>query len=90
MVAEQVEELKRACDRAGRDFSCMQRVMIATPMCGDPLESAKSCLQIAEQYAEIGMSELVIHWPRESGVYAGDEQALCDISTQVLPELASL
>jgi len=89
VVAAQVEELERACDRAGRDFSNLQRIMIATPMCGDPLESAKSCLEIAEQYAEIGMTQLVIHWPRESGVYAGDEQVLWDIATQVLPDLAS-
>lgn len=89
-VADQVRELKRACSRAGRDFSSMERIMIATPMCGNPLESAQSCLEIAEQYAEIGMSHLVIHWPRESGVYAGDERVLRDICAQALPRIASL
>jgi alkanesulfonate monooxygenase SsuD/methylene tetrahydromethanopterin reductase-like flavin-dependent oxidoreductase (luciferase family) len=89
-VADQLVELEQACDRAGRDFRALERIMIATPMCGDPLASAKSCLRIAEQYAEIGMSHLVIHWPRDSGVYAGDERVLEDIATEVLPRIAAL
>jgi len=89
-VTELVQELRRACDRAGRDLLDMERIMIVTPMCGDPLQSAKSCLRIAEQYAEAGMSHLVIHWPRESGIYAGDEQVMQDIAAEVLPAIASL
>jgi alkanesulfonate monooxygenase SsuD/methylene tetrahydromethanopterin reductase-like flavin-dependent oxidoreductase (luciferase family) len=89
-VAEQATELRRCCDRAGRDFLSMERIMIATPMCGNPLESAKTCLRIAEQYAEAGMSHLVIHWPRKSGIYAGDERVLADIADEVLPTISSL
>lgn len=89
-VTEQVTELRRSCDRAGRDFTGMERIMIATPMCGNPLESAKTCRRIAEQYAEAGMTHLVIHWPRASGMYAGDERVLRDIVGEALPAIASL
>ena len=90
VVTEQVAEFRRCCDRAGRDFLSMERIMIATPMCGNPLESAKACLRMAEQYAEAGMSHLVIHWPRESGIYAGDERVLRDIVGETLPAITAL
>lgn len=89
-VTAQVGELRRACELADRDFAAMERIMIATPMCGDPLESAKACLRIAEQYAEAGMTHLVIHWPRESGIYGGDEQVMRDIAAEALPRIAAL
>lgn len=89
-VSEQVRELKRACERAGRDFLSMERIMIVTPMCGNPLASAKSCLKIAERYAEAGMSHLVIHWPQERGLYAGDVRVMEQIAAEVLPAIAAL
>lgn len=89
-VARQVDELRRACDAADRDFDTMERIIIATPMCGNPLESAAACLRMAERYAKIGMTGLVIHWPRESGIYAGDERVLEDIAVTALPQLAEL
>ena len=89
-VTSQLGQLRRECEEAGRDFGAMERIMIATPMCGNPLESAKSCLRIAEQYAAAGMTHLVIHWPRESGWYAGDEQVIRDIAAEALPQIAGL
>jgi alkanesulfonate monooxygenase SsuD/methylene tetrahydromethanopterin reductase-like flavin-dependent oxidoreductase (luciferase family) len=89
-VVDQIGELERACDRAGRDFSELERILIATPMCGDPLSSAESCLRIAERYAAAGMTHLIIHWPRESGPYAGDPRVLEEIADSVLPRIHEL
>jgi alkanesulfonate monooxygenase SsuD/methylene tetrahydromethanopterin reductase-like flavin-dependent oxidoreductase (luciferase family) len=89
-VTAQVLQLRAACERAGRDFLALERIMIATPMCGDPLQSAKSCQRIAEQYAAAGMTHLVIHWPRESGIYAADEHVIHDIAGEALPQIAAL
>lgn len=36
-VVAQAEYLKRACDKAGRDFERLDRIFIATGMCGNPL-----------------------------------------------------
>jgi len=90
VVTGQVGQLRRACEEAGRAFDTMERIMIATPMCGNPLESAKSCLRIAEQYAAAGMTHLVIHWPRESGIYAADERVIHEIAAEALPRIAAL
>jgi alkanesulfonate monooxygenase SsuD/methylene tetrahydromethanopterin reductase-like flavin-dependent oxidoreductase (luciferase family) len=90
VVADQVNQLRRCCDRLDRDFLSMERIMIVTPMCGNPLESAKACQRIAEQYAETDISHLIIHWPRESGIFAGNERVLHDIVGEALPAIASL
>lgn len=90
VVAGQAEQLRRACAEADRDFSVMDRIFIATGMGGNPLESADSCLRIAERFAGAGMTHLVIHWPRDSGVFAGDARVLTDIATKVLPQIRDM
>ena len=32
----------------------------------------------------------MIHWPRESGMYAGDERVMQDIAGEVLAQIAAL
>jgi alkanesulfonate monooxygenase SsuD/methylene tetrahydromethanopterin reductase-like flavin-dependent oxidoreductase (luciferase family) len=90
IVAAQAERLRRACDEAGRDFDELERIYITTGWAGDPVASPASCLEIAERYASVGITHLVIHWPRESGVYAGDPEALPRIAESALPQIAQL
>jgi len=90
IVAKQVADLRTACGEVGRDFDSLPRIMIATPMVGDPLASPEACLRIATSYAEVGMTELVIHWPRPSGMYAGDPRILEAIAADVLPAVHRL
>lgn len=90
IVAGQVEQLERACEREGRDFTEVDRIFIATGIAGDPLESPERCLEIAERVAAVGMTHLVIHWPRESGVYAGDPRVIEQIAADVLPRVHEL
>jgi alkanesulfonate monooxygenase SsuD/methylene tetrahydromethanopterin reductase-like flavin-dependent oxidoreductase (luciferase family) len=89
-AAGQVEQLGRACEEVGRKLSEVERIFIATPMAGNPLASPDACLALAERCAAIGMSHLLVHWPRASGVYAGDEAALERIASEVLPEVHRL
>jgi alkanesulfonate monooxygenase SsuD/methylene tetrahydromethanopterin reductase-like flavin-dependent oxidoreductase (luciferase family) len=89
-VASQASELKRACDREGRDFASLDRIFLATGMGGNPLQSPDACLRTAESYAAIGMTHLILHWPRETGVYANDPRALEDVAAKVLPQIQAL
>lgn len=89
-VAEQARRLAWECDRAGRDYARLDRMFIATPMSGDPQRSAADCLRLAERAAEAGMTHLIIHWPREDGIYAGDPRVLADIAADVLPQVHRL
>lgn len=37
--------------------------------------------------AELGFTDVIAHWPRSEGVYAGHESVLEDVADEVLPEL---
>jgi alkanesulfonate monooxygenase SsuD/methylene tetrahydromethanopterin reductase-like flavin-dependent oxidoreductase (luciferase family) len=89
-VAAQVERLRRACDEAGRAFAGLDRIFVTTGWAGEPLAGAGQCLEIAERYAAAGITHLVIHWPREHGVYAGDPRALARIAREALPRIHGL
>jgi alkanesulfonate monooxygenase SsuD/methylene tetrahydromethanopterin reductase-like flavin-dependent oxidoreductase (luciferase family) len=90
VVAAQVEGLRRACDEAGRDVDGLDRVFVAAGWAGDPLAGAGACLRMAECYAGVGITHLVVHWPRESGVYAGDPEVLHRIAADALPGIREL
>jgi alkanesulfonate monooxygenase SsuD/methylene tetrahydromethanopterin reductase-like flavin-dependent oxidoreductase (luciferase family) len=40
------------------------------------LSSVEHALEVVHGAAEAGFTDVVLHWPRESGVYAGDERVL--------------
>jgi alkanesulfonate monooxygenase SsuD/methylene tetrahydromethanopterin reductase-like flavin-dependent oxidoreductase (luciferase family) len=91
VVAGQLDALKRACDRAGRDVGEIDRIFVPTPLSGcDPLESVGSYLRIAEACAEIGMTHVVVHWPRPEGIYAGSMDTFHRIAADGLPQVAEL
>ncbi len=90
MGAGQADRLRRACEEAGRDFEELDRIFIATGWAGDATASADACLELAQAYARVGISHLVLNWPRESGVYAGDPAVLWSIAEEALPAIRAL
>jgi alkanesulfonate monooxygenase SsuD/methylene tetrahydromethanopterin reductase-like flavin-dependent oxidoreductase (luciferase family) len=90
VVATQSELCRRACDRAGRDFAELERIFVTTGWAGDPLRGPDACLELAERYAKVGITHLVVHWPRPSGVYAGDPAMLTEIAATALPRIHEL
>ena len=79
--------VRRACEKAGRDFDSLDRIFIAATPSASPLHDVSSFLRMAEGYARLGMTDLIVHWPRPSGVYAGDPDALLRIAQQALPQV---
>jgi alkanesulfonate monooxygenase SsuD/methylene tetrahydromethanopterin reductase-like flavin-dependent oxidoreductase (luciferase family) len=90
VVSTQMDMLRGACADVGRDVDSLERIFVTTSWAGDPLRSAGDCLALAEKYAMVGITHLVVHWPRDSGVYAGDPAVLRDIATEVLPRVHEL
>ncbi|TDW22224.1 LLM class flavin-dependent oxidoreductase [Kribbella kalugense] len=43
--------------------------------------------EIAGRAAALGFTDLITHWPRAEGVYAGSEDVLQQIATEVIPRL---
>ena len=51
------------------------------------LTSVDRFREVAGRARELGFTDLVVHWPRADGVYAGSEAVLERVAADVLPEL---
>jgi hypothetical protein len=85
-VAERVDRLRAAVDASGRAQHTVRRYL--------SLDSVEYSLSSASCFAdtvgranELGFTDVVAHWPRADGVYAGREDVLEEIAADVLPTL---
>lgn len=76
VIREQIARLEGACREEGREPTSIDRVVLTGPRLAVPLASREAFREAMRAYAEIGVTDLVIHWPRADGPYAGDASAL--------------
>jgi alkanesulfonate monooxygenase SsuD/methylene tetrahydromethanopterin reductase-like flavin-dependent oxidoreductase (luciferase family) len=70
-VAEQVTRLIDACGAAGRDPATLERAYLAaTP--AQALASTSAYVDMAGRYAELGMTEFIVHYPVPGTVLDAD------------------
>jgi alkanesulfonate monooxygenase SsuD/methylene tetrahydromethanopterin reductase-like flavin-dependent oxidoreductase (luciferase family) len=75
LVRRQMDALDDACAAIGRDPSSLDRLVL-TGLRLDPGTGSTGELDDAiAHYAAIGVTDYVVHWPRESGPFAGDAAA---------------
>jgi alkanesulfonate monooxygenase SsuD/methylene tetrahydromethanopterin reductase-like flavin-dependent oxidoreductase (luciferase family) len=75
-VRGQVERLEEACALEGRDPKELRRLML-TGFTGErPLESPEAFRDLAGRYAEAGITDIVVHWPRPDTPWAADLKVL--------------
>jgi len=75
-IARQIARLDDACAAAGRDPATIGRLVVTGPVLDGGLRSPEAFREVREAYAEVGVTDLVVHWPRRQEPYAGDESAL--------------
>ncbi|MEV0642242.1 LLM class flavin-dependent oxidoreductase [Streptomyces sp. NPDC050619] len=87
-VRRQLARLRAACEAADRAVTDLDTIFVVT----DPaaLASPAACLDHAARYAAAGITHIVFHWPRASGVYSGDEEGFAGLVSDVRAELADL
>jgi alkanesulfonate monooxygenase SsuD/methylene tetrahydromethanopterin reductase-like flavin-dependent oxidoreductase (luciferase family) len=75
VVRAQMDRLDEACARAGRDPRAIGRLVLSG-LCLDPgLTSAAQFDDTIGQYADVGVTDFVVHWPRAEPPFAGDAAA---------------
>jgi alkanesulfonate monooxygenase SsuD/methylene tetrahydromethanopterin reductase-like flavin-dependent oxidoreductase (luciferase family) len=84
-VTVQVRLLHKACAESARDVASIDRIFVATDMAGSFLASEDHFLRLAESYAAIGITHLVLHWPRAQGIFAADEAIFRRIAEFAVP-----
>lgn len=78
-----------ALQAAGRHSDGFRRYLSYDAEDRYALDSVDRAVDVAHRAAEAGFTDLVLHWPRESGIYAGDERVLERFAAR-LPELQAL
>jgi alkanesulfonate monooxygenase SsuD/methylene tetrahydromethanopterin reductase-like flavin-dependent oxidoreductase (luciferase family) len=71
IVREQVAALEDACRDERRDPATIGRVLLTGASIGGVTDSVASFEEASCAFAEIGITELVIHWPRSDFPFAG-------------------
>jgi alkanesulfonate monooxygenase SsuD/methylene tetrahydromethanopterin reductase-like flavin-dependent oxidoreductase (luciferase family) len=79
-VTRRVGAFERALAAAGRDPSTVDRYLMLDPAPVFSLSSAAVFADGVGRATELGFTDVVTHWPRESGWFAGDERVLEQIA----------
>ena len=76
VVARQLRLLEEVCAEEGRDPATVDRLVQTGPRLDAGLSSPARFAEVKEAYAAVGVTDLVVHWPRPTDPYAGDESIM--------------
>jgi alkanesulfonate monooxygenase SsuD/methylene tetrahydromethanopterin reductase-like flavin-dependent oxidoreductase (luciferase family) len=82
-AGELIRRLDDACADAGRDPSTISRTLSLDAEARYSLASIDAFDEAAGRAAELGYTDVVSHWPREHGLYAGDEAVLDEVAQRL-------
>lgn len=83
-VAAQMRLLESACAAIGRDPAELDRMVLLGPLLDQGLESAQAFTDTIGAYEAVGVTDVIIHWPRPSEPYQGSRRAF---EKAILPRL---
>lgn len=85
----QSEKLAAACAAVGRDVAELDKILLTgfTPDRGRPLESLDAFVDFAGRHAELGFTDIVIHWPIPDSDFAADEKVFERIAMEAPAQL---
>jgi len=72
VVADQSGRLDAACVEVGRDPASLRRLVLSGPQLDGGLASVTAFEETVGRYAEVGVTDFVVHWPRPTEPYAAD------------------
>lgn len=81
-IRRQNELLEKACAAEQRDPSTLSRLLLTGSTGERPLESLDAFEDYAGRYAELGITDLVLHWPRAGDPDAAGEGLLEEIAAR--------
>jgi len=78
---DQLAHLAEACERVGRDPASIDRLYLEGLTTEPWLESVEAYRNLAGAYAELGFTDLALHWPRAEPPFATDPEVFEEILT---------
>ncbi|GGT67881.1 LLM class flavin-dependent oxidoreductase [Streptomyces lateritius] len=88
-IRGQIERLGKACAEIGRDTAGLDKILLTgfTPDRGRPLGSLDAFVDFAGRHQELGITEIVIHWPIDDSDFAADQAVFEKIATEAVAQL---
>jgi alkanesulfonate monooxygenase SsuD/methylene tetrahydromethanopterin reductase-like flavin-dependent oxidoreductase (luciferase family) len=86
-LPDAIGRLEDALAAAGRKPGDVERFLSVDASGAFALDSVEQLRDVIGRAEHLGFAEIVVHWPRPDGVYAGDERVLEQVATEVLPQL---
>ncbi|NHC16625.1 LLM class flavin-dependent oxidoreductase, partial [Motilibacter deserti] len=81
--------LDAALAEEGRGPGSIDRLLLTGSTPERPLASVEAFRDMAGRYAALGITDLIVHWPRPDEPYAADPAVLERIATEALPDVAA-
>lgn len=81
-VAELARRVEEACEAAGREPSSLTRTLSLDSGGRYSLASVDVFEESVGRARELGFTDIVTHWPRRDGIYAGDESVLHEVASR--------
>ena len=72
MVAEQIAQLEEACDAVGRNPAKLGRLVLLGPELDEGTTSEQAFADMLGAYEAVGVTDVVVHWPRDEPPYQGN------------------
>jgi alkanesulfonate monooxygenase SsuD/methylene tetrahydromethanopterin reductase-like flavin-dependent oxidoreductase (luciferase family) len=86
-LPDAIGRLDEALQAEGREPADVQRYLSVDASAQFALSSVEQVRDVLGRAGQLGFSEVVVHWPRPEGVYAGDVKVLEQVAAEVLPTL---
>jgi alkanesulfonate monooxygenase SsuD/methylene tetrahydromethanopterin reductase-like flavin-dependent oxidoreductase (luciferase family) len=83
VLRRQVEALEKACVEVGRDPATVARLLVCGPTVGGVLESPTAFFDAAGRFAEAGITDVVVQWPRPDEPFPGKVEVLEKIADEL-------
>ncbi|WP_405012206.1 LLM class flavin-dependent oxidoreductase [Kitasatospora sp. NBC_01539] len=87
VIAAQMAKLTAACEAQGRDVAELEKVLLQGSTAERPLSSLDAFVDWAGRYRDLGITEVVIHWPVPDSVFENDLAVFERIATEGLAQL---
>jgi alkanesulfonate monooxygenase SsuD/methylene tetrahydromethanopterin reductase-like flavin-dependent oxidoreductase (luciferase family) len=87
VVAAQIAKLTAACEGRGRDVTTVHKVLLQGSTAEKPLQSLDAFVDYAGTYRDLGIDEIVIHWPVADSIFASDPAVFEKIAVEAVAQL---
>ncbi|MEU3622457.1 LLM class flavin-dependent oxidoreductase [Amycolatopsis coloradensis] len=88
LAREQIDAVRRTCVEEGRDPATLKVFLMNVNRAQAAFSSAAAFADTAGRYAEIGVTDLIVPFPRSEPPYEGDLRVLEQVAADVLPMVA--